>query len=103
MTQYEKETIAKIQIAQLVTENPYEDDFYYQVFRDLVNAKEAKENINEEEVSSPKEAVAWRQALLMKQSRSSGLLSQEMQSQMKTLIEGRKQRPKGTTCESLIM
>ncbi|TPX39059.1 hypothetical protein SeLEV6574_g07439 [Synchytrium endobioticum] len=101
MTQYEKETIAKIQIAQLVTENPYHDDFYYQVFRDLVSAKDAKENINQKEEVSSKDVVIWQQSLLMKQSRvgSNGLMSQEMQSQMKRLIEGRKQRPKGTSYE----
>ncbi|TPX35493.1 hypothetical protein SmJEL517_g02171 [Synchytrium microbalum] len=96
MTQYEKETIAKIQISQLVTESPYEDDFYYQVFRDLLSEKQAMRDVEQ----SPKDVTAWQQALLMKQSSAgTGVLSQEMQSQMKRLIESRKQKSKATTFE----
>lgn len=32
MTQYDKDLIARIQISQLVTDDPYKDDFYYQVY-----------------------------------------------------------------------
>ncbi|KAJ1557107.1 hypothetical protein HK096_009044, partial [Nowakowskiella sp. JEL0078] len=41
MTSHEKELIARIQISQLVSDNPYADDFYYQVYSTMVAKKNA--------------------------------------------------------------
>ncbi|ORY49921.1 hypothetical protein BCR33DRAFT_713521 [Rhizoclosmatium globosum] len=69
------ETIAKIQIAQLVSENPLRDDFYYQIYSQFRSG--------EGNVSTG--GANWKQNI------------SEMQAQMKKLIEGKKMKPKGTT------
>ncbi|KAJ3247923.1 hypothetical protein HDU78_002676 [Chytriomyces hyalinus] len=82
MTQYEKETIAKIQIAQLVSESPFRDDFYYQIY-----------NLFKSSVSDVGIAGAnWQQTVV-----NQGKDTSDMQAQMKKLIEGKKIKQKGTT------
>ncbi|KAJ3064730.1 hypothetical protein HDU98_011886 [Podochytrium sp. JEL0797] len=83
MTQYEKEMIARIQIAQLVSENPYRDDFYYQICTQFRSG----------DGSVATAGANWQQSMLNQGSDSSN----EMQAQMKKLIEGKKLKPKGTT------
>ncbi|KAI8619393.1 topoisomerase II-associated protein PAT1-domain-containing protein [Chytriomyces sp. MP71] len=83
MTQYEKETIARIQISQLVSEDPYRDDFYYQIYSLFKSGADSSINTAGEN---------WKQSTL--QGKDSG---NELQAQMKKLIEGKKLKPKGTT------
>ncbi|KAI9342590.1 topoisomerase II-associated protein PAT1 [Obelidium mucronatum] len=82
MTQYEKETIARIQISQLVSENPYRDDFYYQIYSQFRSGNG----------SIGTSGANWQQSMLHAKDSSF-----EMQAQMKKLIEGKKLKPKGTT------
>ncbi|KAJ3163867.1 hypothetical protein HDU88_006206 [Geranomyces variabilis] len=94
MTQYEKELIAKIQISQLVTDNPYRDDFYYIVYTSLIAANE---QAADEPGKAPK-GLNWQQSLLMDQTRGNGPnVTNRMQQQMQRLIEGRKAKPKGNS------
>ncbi|KAI8906464.1 topoisomerase II-associated protein PAT1 [Gorgonomyces haynaldii] len=79
MRKFEKDLIAKIQIANLVTEDPYKDDFYYQLFT----------VIKESPVPTKKGLKPLLQTQLVKASS----VSNHMQQQMKRLIENRKQRP----------
>ncbi|KAI9205767.1 topoisomerase II-associated protein PAT1 [Polychytrium aggregatum] len=99
MTQYEKELIAKIQISQLVTDDPYTDDFYYKVFS-LLNGKGGA-GTPVSSTTSSRGGLNWQQSMLMTQKEGgrSGTLniSTHMQNQMQRLIEGRKQKPKGTS------
>ncbi|TPX71485.1 hypothetical protein SpCBS45565_g01161 [Spizellomyces sp. 'palustris'] len=92
MNQYEKELIAKIQISQLVTDDPYRDDFYYKVYTSLTAANQQSSD------DSSKAGLNWQQSLLMDQTRGGGAnVTNRMQQQMQRLIEGRKQKPKGTS------
>jgi len=82
MTRKEKELIARIQISQLITDDPYSDDFYYQMFTEKKNNdKQGESKLN------------WQQTYLMKQGKG-GNLSSQMQQQVQHLIDGRKQKPK---------
>ncbi|KAJ3020018.1 hypothetical protein HKX48_001433 [Thoreauomyces humboldtii] len=93
MNQYEKELIAKIQISQLVTDNPYRDDFYYIVYTSLTAANEQNA---EDPAKAAKAGLNWQQSLLMDQTRGNGPnVTGRMQQQMQRLIEGRKSKPKG--------
>ncbi|KAJ3158920.1 hypothetical protein HDU86_002089 [Geranomyces michiganensis] len=95
MTQYEKELIAKIQISQLVTDNPYRDDFYYIVYTSLTAANE---KAAEEPGKASAKGLNWQQSLLMDQTRGNGPnVTNRMQQQMQRLIEGRKAKPKGNS------
>ncbi|KAJ3125334.1 hypothetical protein HK100_010860, partial [Physocladia obscura] len=84
MTQYEKETIARIQIGQLVSDNPYRDDFYYQILTQYRSGNNESASIS---------GSNWQQSML-NQDKDSSL---EMHAQMKKLIEGKRMKPKGTT------
>jgi DNA topoisomerase 2-associated protein PAT1 len=103
MTQYEKEMIAKIQISQLVTDSPFKDDFYYQVYTSLMNQqklqKQQQQQQQEESQQDSESASQTKQGGTMK-SKSSGSASNanSLQNQMQKLIEGRKQKQKGSTC-----
>ncbi|KAJ3203610.1 Protein PAT1 1 [Entophlyctis luteolus] len=81
MTQYEKETIAKIQIAQLVSDSPLRDDFYYQVYTQYKTGSDLAVS-----------GANWQQSMLQGKDSSA-----EMQSQIKKLIESKKMKQKGTT------
>jgi len=86
MTRKEKELIAKIQLSQLITDDPYSDDFYYQMFTEKKNnEKQGESKLN------------WQQTYLMKQGKG-GNLSSQMQQQVQHLIDGRKQKPKNNQC-----
>ncbi|KAI8848958.1 topoisomerase II-associated protein PAT1 [Chytridium lagenaria] len=99
MTHYEKETIAKIQIAQLVTDDPLSDDFYYQIHSSLQRG-----DLSLQSDGSKLTGLTWQQSLLVSSTTTpasgkgnSVVLSNQMQQQMQKLIEGRKQKPKGTS------
>ncbi|TPX59632.1 hypothetical protein PhCBS80983_g02331 [Powellomyces hirtus] len=95
MNQYEKELIAKIQISQLVTDNPYRDDFYYIVYTSLTAANDAS---SDEPGKAAKPGLNWQQSLLLDQTRGNGPnVTSRMQQQMQRLIEGRKAKPKGNS------
>ncbi|KAJ3036101.1 hypothetical protein HDV00_003077 [Rhizophlyctis rosea] len=97
MTQREKELIAKIQIAQLVTDDPYSDDFYYQIYSSLISAKGGDES-NPGTPPVGGKSLNWQQDLLMRQGRGNTInVTNQMQMQMQRLIDQRKQRPKGTS------
>lgn len=101
MTQYEKELIAKIQISQLVTDDPYRDDFYYKIFTSLTS--QSQEPGSDE--AAAKKGLNWQQSLLMDQTRNStsaGMnVTNRMQQQMQRLIEGRRMKTKGASCTYL--
>ena len=73
MTQYEKEVIAKIQIAQLVTQDPFADDFYYKVYS-----------------LEPMTPETPKQISFFKNDEEKLLNTKNIQSQVQKLIDGRK-------------
>ncbi|KAJ3196641.1 hypothetical protein HK101_008218 [Irineochytrium annulatum] len=110
MTQYEKEMIAKIQIAQLVTDDPLTDDFYYQIYTSLQRS-DSSTNLSaapggtgagaaggKDGTSTPPKSLTWQQSLFVQQGKGNAtVVTNQMQQQMQKLIEGRKQKPKGTS------
>ncbi|KAI9363940.1 topoisomerase II-associated protein PAT1-domain-containing protein [Zopfochytrium polystomum] len=90
MTQYEKEMIARIQFSQLVTDDPYRDDFYYQIYTTL--RRPGGEN------KSVGTSITWQQAMISQSEKSgkSQQVSNQLQQQMQKLIEGKKQKAKGS-------
>ncbi len=97
--QWEKEFIAKIQISQLVTERPFVEDFYYQIYTTLaknaatpsVATPSAREDLPTPSGTSAPTGTSRRSG------RGSTLnTATRMQRQMERLIEKRKQRPKTT-------
>jgi len=86
MMQWEKEMIAKIQISQLVTDNPYKDDFYYKIYTSIAPAPE-------KELQSPREKGSKSR----KKSEGASKVANRMQQQMQRLIDKRKQKKEEKT------
>lgn len=75
MTKYEKDLIQKIQLTQLISQNPWIDDFYFQIYTSLRKTP----------------GSSWQQQFLT--TRGSGTyVTNSMQNQMLKIIEQRKQR-----------
>lgn len=87
MMQWEKELIAKIQISQLVSDDPYKDDFYYQIYNSLL-ASPVAGVVNE----TPKAEKSGK-----KNKKSSISVANRMQQQMQRLIDKRKQKKEEKT------
>lgn len=90
MRKFEKELIAKIQISNLVSDDPYTTDFYYQIFSLRHDGPDADPASSVSAIPGLKN-VATNQILTGKG--NSTTVSNQMQAQMKKLIEKRKQRP----------
>jgi DNA topoisomerase 2-associated protein PAT1 len=100
MTQYEKESIAKIQISQLVTDTPFKEDFYYQVYNALRNPMGGPPSGPPPTGNGSSGNLNWQQSLLVHQQQGGGSAAKSaanLQQQMQKLIEGRKSKPKGTS------
>ncbi|KAI9089413.1 topoisomerase II-associated protein PAT1 [Phlyctochytrium arcticum] len=104
MNNYEKELIAKIQISQLVTDDPLRDDFYHNVFTKLKAQQEPVPSTGqspETANASSKLGLNWQQSMLLDQAKAGaagGLaVTNRMQQQMQRLIDGRKVKPKGAS------
>ncbi|KAJ3224193.1 hypothetical protein HK099_000115 [Clydaea vesicula] len=99
MNQFEKELIAKIQISQLVSQDPYTDDFYYVVYSGLKNPQHHQE-VGQQKVSSNSfdKNLNWQQNMLLNNNGAKVSLENAIKTQMQRLIDGRKQqKPKGTS------
>jgi DNA topoisomerase 2-associated protein PAT1 len=86
MRKYEKELIAKIQISQLVTETPFVDDFYFQIYSLNKKSKEVESGKNK--ISSLEKTAIANQLVVKKIDHTN--LTNQMQQQMKRLIDNRK-------------
>lgn len=93
MMRHERELIAKLQISQLVTDKPFVDDYYFQMY------KRTKENID------PVLKLKGRQSRKWKFSAHQLLGGKEMvpndrQNELRRLIESRRTNPRraSTTC-----
>lgn len=100
MTTFEKENIAKIQLSQLVTDNPFRDDYYYQMYK-LSKDPEAMEKFE-------KQKWQWKKTLLSQATQPVAnkdvpLVTKHMRMQMQKLIEGKKLKQKESTCESILL
>jgi DNA topoisomerase 2-associated protein PAT1 len=85
MRKFEKDLIAKIQISNLVSDDPYANDYYYQIYT-AATASDVPVD--------PKKK--WQQSLLTNQLVGKGnsvSVTDQMQKQMKKLVENRKQKP----------
>jgi DNA topoisomerase 2-associated protein PAT1 len=111
MLKFEKELIAKIQISQLVSDDPFVDDFYFQMWS--LNKKKAEEDGangtgepgKEQKKGRGKKGQKWQLSAgqLVNGGKGSGaVISNQMQQQMKRLIESRRaQKPREGTCMNL--
>ena len=110
MRKHEKGLIAKIQVAQLITDKPFEDDYYFQM-KSLQKKAETLANNNSDNVKPTKSSK--RKKKIPKWKESAGQLvdgkgnfsaiSNQMQQQMKRLIESRRaMKPREGTCNYLI-
>lgn len=110
MRKHEKELIAKIQISQLVSDDPFSDDFYFQMCS-LKKKREAQEK--GDSIMAPlmskralkmknEKGVKWhKSANQLIHGKSSGTaVSNQMQQQMKRLIESRRAlKPREDNCK----
>ena len=96
MRKFEKELIAKIQIASLVSDDPFTDDYYFQIHQ--LKKSNTDDSVGEDGIVSDYRKN-WQRSLLKSLSGSnptrgnSKSVSDQMRKQMKRLIEGRKQKP----------
>lgn len=93
MRNFEKELIAKIQISNLVTDDPYLNDFYYQIYSRDKNASLSEDEIDPSKKTKSKQK---KQLLITNQlvgQGNSAAVSDQMKKQMKRLVDQRKQRP----------
>jgi hypothetical protein len=84
MTLYEKELVARIQIAQLVCQDAYHDDYYYKMFK----KEEEAEEVEKADVGS--DPRLWARNISKTQNGNRVLVNNAIQDQMRALIEGRK-------------
>ena len=77
ISNWEKELIAKIQISQLVSDNPMKDDFYFEIYSGL-SKKQDHENLKDKD----------------RKNRKKSLPMNKIQQQMQRLIERRKSKLK---------
>ncbi|KAJ3333940.1 hypothetical protein HDU91_002818, partial [Kappamyces sp. JEL0680] len=100
MRKHEKELIAKIQISQLVSDDPFVDDFYFQM-RSLAKKNEDGETATPlgNKPSNKKKGAKWQiSAGQLVQGKTGAAISNQMQQQMKRLIESRRaQKPREGT------
>lgn len=99
MRKHEKELIAKIQISQLVTDDPLADDFYFQM-KSLKKKEQEMQDGATPSASTPlggsggkskKKGAKWQiSAGQLVQGKTGAALSNQMQQQMKRLIESRR-------------
>ena len=93
---WEKELIAKIQISQLVPEDPFKEDFYYQIYTTLVNNSTTPASTPAGGLPPALEGESLlRDRRGGRQNRRS--VTNRMQQQMQRLIEKRKQKTKGSS------
>jgi DNA topoisomerase 2-associated protein PAT1 len=102
MKKHEKELIAKIQISQLVTDDPFVDDFYFQM--KALAKKKLVDNPEKKPKKKGKKSGKWQDSVgqLIDGTKGSGaVISNQMQQQMKRLIESRRAlKPRESTCNS---
>jgi DNA topoisomerase 2-associated protein PAT1 len=97
MTQHDKDWINKIQISQLVTDDPYADDFYFQVYMAIRNRQ------TQPQVSSFSPHVGGAGFMGHERGRhrsrgsESGLL--KMQQQVLRIVNDARRKPKLTQCK----
>lgn len=100
MRKHEKELIAKIQIAQLVSDDPFVDDFYFQMYTikkneeeklqpNLIASSSKKKKTKDQREKGEKWQVSAGQ-LINGAKNSGAVISNQMQQQMKRLIEARR-------------
>ena len=111
MRKHEKELIAKIQISQLVTDDPLADDFYFQMKSLRKKEQELLEGATPSATTplgsgggssgkSKKKGAKWQiSAGQLVQGKTGAALSNQMQQQMKRLIESRRAlKPREGNC-----
>jgi hypothetical protein len=92
MQKHEKELIAKIQISQLVTDTPFIDDYYFQMHTISIKQPEKKSK------RKSKKSEKWQNSENQFVGKSSGqIISNQMQQQMRKLIETKKSKPREHT------
>ena len=111
MRKHEKELIAKIQISQLVSDDPFADDFYFQM-HSLAKMKRLEEEgtgnskgplATTSKATSKKKGAKWQiSAGQLVQGKTGTAISNQMQQQMKRLIESRRAlKPREGNCTPL--
>lgn len=93
MTHFDKQMILKIQVSQLVTDEPLRDDFYYQMHTNnlqILNGDNSERKVNKE--------YTWKETLIGQSNKTENIPSvvKSLRSQMQKLIEGKKKEKKST-------
>jgi hypothetical protein len=96
MRNFEKELIAKIQISNLVSDDPYLNDFYYLIH--TINNKDAEGNLaNDKDLKQTKQSSKLKKQMLINNQlvsqANSVAVTDQMKKQMKRLVESRKTKP----------
>jgi hypothetical protein len=96
MRNFEKELIAKIQISNLVSDDPYLNDFYYLIH--TMNNKDVEEQpLTDKDLKQPKQSTKLKKQMLINNQlvsqANSVAVTDQMKKQMKRLVESRKSKP----------
>lgn len=91
MTQSDKEFISRIQISQLVTDDPYADDFYYQVYT-AIRSRQPQSQMFSPQIGG----TGFMGQERRHRNRESGLL--KVQQQVLRIVNDARRKPKMTQC-----
>lgn len=97
MSPFDKQLIVRIQVSQLVTDNPLRDDYYYQMHKEKAEKLEQNGSGEEKEVKDQAKSK-WKQALLSQSNKTDQIpnLVKSLRNQMQKLIEGKKKEKRAS-------
>lgn len=101
MTQSDKDFITRIQVSQLVTQDPYADDYYAQVFTSNLRSRMGI-NPNDEHVVKFGKSGGVGMGLTQKGGGRRANALQKMEAQVERIVQNARLREKEKACEPLI-
>ena len=100
MTQSDKDFITRIQVSQLVTQDPYADDYYAQVFTSNLRSRMGI-NPSEEHIVKFGKSGGVGMGLAQKGSGRRANALQKMESQVARIVQNARLREKEKACNTL--
>ena len=98
MTQSDKDFITRIQVSQLVTQDPYADDYYAQVFTSNLRSRMGM-NPNDEHVVKFGKSGGVGMGLTQKGGGRRANALQKMEAQVERIVQNARLREKEKACE----
>jgi len=98
MTQSDKDFITRIQVSQLVTQDPYADDYYAQVFASNLRSRMGM-NPNDEHVVKFGKSGGVGMGLTQKGGGRRANALQKMEAQVERIVQNARLREKEKACE----